>query len=126
MSIVAFMEVKADKPNNLKRAFHIGFSSWNDETKKATHYDITDEDGLTFYDGVIGNNADALPLPFPMSTELAIEMALEWLEKVDYSKYCKQHDTDGSNTKGFYIRGSGYGHLYTILSIKPEYIVYSK
>lgn len=108
---------------------------------RATHYQITTERGLVFYDysfelsGVpqAEQYKDKIPtdltaMPFKLDAEGAADFALRWLDEAEYPR---EPDTDGSTEKGWRVHNGQWGHPHSdnwssFVAVKPDWIVYGK
>lgn len=69
----------------------------------------------------------ALPLPYFLELEEAINFIKGWLKKAEYQE---QPDHDGSNGKGWRVFNEQWGHVaghhYAIVGIQPQWAMYGK
>lgn len=112
--VVQRLHVKADTATALKAVCEIAFTEHN---SGAASYAVKDG-WLHLY----WSDADGTKLPFRIKTPQALfEFVSNWLEQADFND--DQPDTDGSTKRGFCAKND-YG--YTMLKIKPEWIIYGK
>lgn len=115
------------------KATHYKVMSYTDaETEMSGRYDIKvethpDEKPLPTLILLWNAEADAMPLPYPLDLEGAINFAKGWLKNAEYGE---EPDHDGSNGKGWRIFNNNWGHVmqlhYGIVGIRPNWAWYGK
>lgn len=100
----------------------------NSPGSKAKYYSVNEKFGMILYWSKPEEEQNSQPLPYEMDLNASGDFVWNWLKN---TKYPKQPDHDGDNSKGFFItNGDGWGHVngsfYSIVAVQPEYMMHGK
>ena len=88
---------------------------------------VNAEDGTSTLILLWHEEADALPLPYPLEVDEAVTFISGWLKKVER---VEEPDHDGSNGLGWRVFTENWGHVaghhYAIVGVQPEWAMYGK
>lgn len=93
---------------------------------KVTHYEIDPDYGMILY-WTKPSRPAAMPVPYPMGVDGAVDFVWNWLKTADYQE---EPDHDGDNGRGWRIFNEDWGHVKgewaATIAIQPCWAMYGK